>query len=153
MESRNELSISLSQPNQYATGHIEQEGMVYSSMPPKIEALILHRRKLIDSTLLLPNIASNFCVEVTLLHNGGVEHEQYTKQLFRIGCVGQFIQKLKNNIIISELKSTVTPGVHDFSNIAPAGYSNQAYLSQLSLSQMHLSQQTEGNLPSFGYGL
>jgi hypothetical protein len=152
-QSRNDLSMSLSQPNQYATGHRDQEDIVFNSLPKNVEALILNRRKFIDNTLFMPNIPSNFCVEITILHNGGVKHERYTRKLFEIGCVGQFVQKSKNNIIISELKSSSSHDVNEYAMVGAPTYINPGYLTQLSLSQVRMSQQTESNFSTMGYGI
>ena len=149
------LAISLSQPNVYATLPIEHDisgpGVVLTSLPTGVEALIIHRRLLIDNGLLLPNVPENFCLEATILHDGGVEHERYTKRNFELGCINQFVQRSKQNIVICEMKTSSNAPLPVF----PAGnpFLQEAFLSQQSMfSQNEIQAPIDNAFPQMGYG-
>jgi hypothetical protein len=155
IKARSDLAISLSQPNVYATLPIEPSisgpGVVLTSLPTGVEALIIHRRLLIDNGLLLPNVPENFCLEATILHDGGVEHERYTKRNFELGCISQFVQRSKQNIVICEMKTSSNAPLPGF----PAGnpYLQDAFLSQRSMfSQNEIQAPIDNAFPQMGYG-
>jgi hypothetical protein len=109
---------------------------------------------LVDNSLLIPNVPENFCLECTVIHDGGVEHERYTKKLFVLGCIAQFIQISKQNIIICEMiTSSVTPLPNLAFGVARSVV-NQQYKSQHSLlSQQPMSQPPHDVFQQMGYGL
>jgi hypothetical protein len=143
-DSRSELSVSLSQPNTYTSLPLNPGTIVHQSLPTGVQALIIHHRTLVDSTLLNSLVPSNFGFECTILHAGGIEHERYTRKTFQLGCIAKHITNNKQNIVISELK--LLPAV-----------AAMPYLSQQSMSfltQPPLSQNIDdgdGPVP-MGYG-
>jgi hypothetical protein len=167
IKARSDLAISLSQPNMYATVPREPsdsgQEILLTSLPTGVEALIIHRRLLIDNALLIPNVPENFCLEVTILHDGGMEHERYTKKCFELGCISQFVQRSKQNIIICEMKTSSNTPVPLFpsANTYPQEtfISQQTMLSQNQMSQpMHdsfvpMSQPPHDMFQHMGYGL
>jgi hypothetical protein len=101
--------------------------------------------------LLIPNVAENFCLEATILHDGDVEHPRYTKKRFELGCIAQFVQKGKQNIIICEIRTSSHIQAPNFPGALP--YAQQAFLSQQSmLSQQGMSQPFSDNVPPMGHG-
>jgi hypothetical protein len=99
---RSSLSISLSQANLYATELLDDTyEPVYISMPSGVQALIIHQRYLLNDA---------YCFGCTILHQGGVEHERYTKQVFQVGCIAKHVTKSNQNIVISELKLLASAG-------------------------------------------
>jgi hypothetical protein len=138
-EARSELAVNLSQPNTYTCSPLDPHTQVFKSLPTGVQALIIHRRVLIDSTLLNSMVPSNFCFLCTILHEGGTEHERYTRVAFQLSCIAKFITNSKSNIVISELKTLSAPGVLELTGGAiVAGNNDSAYLPYLS----QLSQQT-----------
>jgi hypothetical protein len=155
-KARSDLAIYLSQPNLYATAPRQTEtgGLVLKSLPTGIQALVIHRRLLVDNCLLIPNVPNNFCLECTVIHDGGVEHERYTKQLFVLGCIAQFVQKSKQNIIISEMRTSSVSPLQQMTYGVPGPSIQQVYLSQHSLlSQQGMTQQVHDMFPPMRYGL
>jgi hypothetical protein len=148
VKARTDLAISLSQPNVYATQPkdvLRPEGcVVHITLPTRFQALIIHRRMLMDNSLLLPNVPENFCLEVTLLHEGGVEHVRFTKKLFELGCITQYIQKSQQNIIISELRTSSSNAM-----VYQPGFLSQAS----AMSQPPMSQTLDDTGPLMGYGM
>jgi hypothetical protein len=145
-DARSELSVSLSQPNAYASISLNSQSTVHKSLPTGVQALVIHHRMLIDSTLQNSVLPSNFCFECTILHEGGMEHERYTRKAFQLACIAKHITNNKQNIIISELK-VLSAGSASLGHDAI-----QSYLSQQSiLSQQLMTQQGEGALP-IGFG-
>ena len=98
IDGRSQLSISLAQSNLYATRSLPNTTTTYKSLPHAVQALILHNRVL---------VCNRYCFECTILHEGGMEHERYTKKPFELGCIAKYITKSKQNIIISELRLLV----------------------------------------------
>ena len=66
-----------------------------------IDAIVFHRRLLIDSLLLDPNATANYCVECTILQSG---KETITKELFEVAYVAGYLTKWKTNTVISQLQ-------------------------------------------------
>jgi hypothetical protein len=161
-EARSELAVSLSQPNTYTSSPLEVQTQVYKSLPTGVQALIIHHRVLIDSTLLNSMVPSNFCFLCTILHEGGMEHERYTRAAFHLACIAKHITNNKQNIVISELKTLSGPGVLDLTGGAiVAGNTDSAYLpylSQLShqtgmiMTQPLYSQRFDDGPAPMGYG-
>jgi hypothetical protein len=154
-KARSDLAISLSQPNVYATmprePSLSGQNIILSSLPTGVEAIIIHRRLLIDNGLLIPNVPENFCLEATILHDGGVEHDRYTKTIFELGCISQFVMRSKQNIIICEMKtsSTTSPPVFPVTNPFP----QEAFFSQQSMfSQNEIQPHIHNAFPQMGYG-
>jgi hypothetical protein len=77
---------------------------VFNSLPTDIDALIVFQRYFIDSSLDSPEFTANYCVECTILHQGGQENPVYTKALFSVGCITTYVVRSKTNIVISLLK-------------------------------------------------
>jgi hypothetical protein len=167
-EARSELAVNMSQPNTYTSSPLAQQTQVYKSLPTGVQALIIHKRVLIDSTLLNSIVPSNFCFLCTVLHEGGTEHETYTRAAFQLGCIAKFVTNSKANIVISELKLLSSgPAVLELTGGAIlAGNNDSAYLPFLSqLSQQtgmmmtqpfysqHLSQHLDDGPAEMGYGL
>jgi hypothetical protein len=133
-EARSELAVNLSQPNTYTTGPLSSQ-TVYKSLPTGVQALIIHQRMLIDSTLLTSLVPSNFCFECTILHAGGAEHERYTRTAFHLGCIAKHITNNKQNIVISELNllsGGLGLGLAGGTILADQGNAYLPFLSQLS---------------------
>ena len=76
---------------------------VLKSMPVKIAALIIHKRFLIKSNLADPMVPDNYCLECTVLKDGGLEDEMYIKVLLSIKDVATFVTRSKVNVIVSLL--------------------------------------------------
>ena len=73
---------------------------LYDDIPKKhIQVLIIHRKVLIASLL-----TNNQYLEITLLHQGAIEHEDYTKVLIRKISIAKWIQKSKSNTVVSLLQ-------------------------------------------------
>jgi hypothetical protein len=90
---------------------------------------------MIDSTLLNSLVPSNFCLECTILHNGGTEHERYTRTPIHLGCIAKHVTNNKQNIVIYELKllsGGLGLGVAGGTILAGNGSAYFPYLSQLS---------------------
>ena len=103
---RRQLSQDLSQESSFTTSFRsdDDDRCVYKSFPVRhVEAVILHRRLLIDKTVVQPMQAKNYCIECTLLKDGGQEDPRFKLGLFRIGDVGTYITRSKANLIVSLL--------------------------------------------------
>ena len=123
--------------------------LLMKSFPAGVQAIIIHKRYLIDNSLILPNLPENFCLECTILHNGGVEHEMYTLTLFTLGSVSQFIQRSKQNIVISELCTSSSNNMI----AASSSYNQPKNMSQQSMMFEHpMSQQEYDPIPPMGFG-
>jgi hypothetical protein len=93
--------MTLSQTSIYQTEQREVNSvLVLKSLPTGVQALVIHQWLLMDNELLVPNVPEKVCLEVTILHKGGMEHEVYTKKLFHLGCIAQFVQRSKQNIVL-----------------------------------------------------
>jgi hypothetical protein len=103
---RSELAINLYQPNTYTTSPLNLQ-TVYKSLPTGVRAFIMiHQRMLINSTLLNSMVPLHFCFQCTILHEGGTEHERYTRTAFQLGwSITKHITNNKHNIVISQLKT------------------------------------------------
>jgi hypothetical protein len=79
--------------------------IIYKSTPRSgIEALILHQCFL-KSNLISGTVgADGFCIEATLLHDSGREHDTYKKALFEADCLARFVLKAGSNLVVSQLK-------------------------------------------------
>jgi hypothetical protein len=96
------LSISVFQANLYATDLLDDSyEPVYVSLPSGVQALIIHQRLLLNDS---------FCFNCTILHQRGMEHERYTKQVFQVGCIAKHVTKNNQNIVKSELKLLASAG-------------------------------------------
>jgi hypothetical protein len=136
---RDVLCRDLNNSGKYTT-HIRDAGdhrNVVRNFPTGVVGVVIHRRLLISTNLVQPNCAENFCLECTVLKQGGGECEVFTKALFNVPSVGAFITKSKSNIIICEVETSSgmsyvsgDPGSHMVSMSQP-GYGN----SQQSMTQ------------------
>ena len=73
---------------------------LYDDIPKKhIQVLIIHKKVVIASKL-----TNNQYLEITLLHQSATEHEDYTKVLVRKNAIAKWIQKSKNNVVVSLLE-------------------------------------------------
>jgi hypothetical protein len=160
-QARSELSVNLSQPNTYTTSPINSQDPVCTSLPTGVQALIIHQRMLIDSNLLNSMVPSNFCFLCTILHDGGTEHERYTKRAFELGCIAKHITNNKQNIVISELKLLSGGSILGLTGgtvSAGHGSAYHPYLSQLSqqsavaMTQPAFSQYLDDGPAPIGYG-
>ena len=147
-ESRSELSMSLAQPYLFTTRARTSTDKPKKSLPTGVQALIIHQRQFIEMTI--PNNTSpdNFCLECTILHNGGMEHEQYTKTSFQIGCIAKFVTNNKQNIVISELRPSAACAVQ--LPVHNVGFLNP-YLSQASHTSQGFSEFSQNNNDVGGY--
>lgn len=103
---RQQLSQDLSQESSFTTSFRadDDDRCVYNLIPVRhVEAVILHRRFLIDKTVVQPMQAKNYCIECNLLKDGGQEDPRFKLGLFRIGDVGTYIARSKANLIVSLL--------------------------------------------------
>ena len=106
MECRQQLQAKLTGVATVVTSRREVggPGHVFNSLPTDIDALIIFQCYFIDQSLDSPEFTANYCVECTILHQGGQENSVYTKALFSVGCITTFIVRSKTNIVISLLK-------------------------------------------------
>ena len=77
---------------------------VFNTLPTDIDALIIFQRYFIDCSLDSPEFTANYCVQCTILRQGGQENPVYTKALFSVGCITTFVVRSKTNIVVSLLK-------------------------------------------------
>jgi hypothetical protein len=104
IECRQNLQARLTGIATVATYTRKENGNVFNSLPTDIDALVIFQRYFIDHTLDSPEFTGNYCVECTILHQGGQENPNYTRQLFSVGCITTFVVRSKTNIVISLLK-------------------------------------------------
>jgi hypothetical protein len=104
MQIRQELQAKITGVAAVATATVTEPRPIFYSLPKKMDALIIFQRYFIDQTLDSPEFTGNYCVECTILQNGGQEHPDYTRALFAVGCVTTFIVRSKTNIVINLLK-------------------------------------------------
>ena len=93
---REQLSQDLSQVSSFTTRlwANDDHRCVYKSFPVRhVEAVILHRRLLIDKTVVQPMQAKKYCIECAILKDGGQEDPRFKLGLFRIGDVGTYYEK------------------------------------------------------------
>jgi hypothetical protein len=93
---------------------------------------------LIDPNLLNSMVPSNFCFKCTVLHEGGTEHERYTRTAFLLGPIAKHITNNKQNIVISEL--TILSGglvLGLTGGAILAGHESAAYLPFMSQLSQH----------------
>ena len=105
VSARQTFAINLSQKNKFIAhkkGRTDRR-QVLKSMPMKIAALIIHKRFLIKSNLADPMVPENYCLECTVLKDGGIEDERYIKVLLSIKDVATFVTRSKVNVIVSLL--------------------------------------------------
>jgi hypothetical protein len=124
-DARDQLSISLAQANLYSTWPLDDSYLpVFKSLPSGVEALIIHARMLFKQ---------NYVFKCTVLHNGGLEHERYTKSMFQLGCIAKHVTKNQENVVISELQFSLNATAVPV-NVEP--YVVAPYLSQLTQQSM-----------------
>ena len=103
---RQQLSQDLSQNETFLTMKrtSDDNRTILKSLPRgNMAALILHRRLLINENLVDPVQPNNYCVECTILVDGGEEDPRYRLVLFRIGDVSAYVTKSKTNLVVSLL--------------------------------------------------
>ena len=123
----------------------EQKDNVFVTLPKQIDGLVIHRRLLIDNTVVNLDSPENYCLECTVLHNGGEEHQMYTKALFHLGAVCKYIGASLSSIIVVEIESTGVT-VQPMNNLNPASEQYVANLQAMaSLSQVSQLSQSHPN--------
>ncbi len=65
---------------------------------------MIHKMYLIDSEHFNAESAENLAVECTILHDHGLEHCSYTKQLFKVHCIDSWLRKSKSNTVLCQLE-------------------------------------------------
>jgi len=103
---RQQLSQDLSQNETFLTMKrtSDDNRTILKSLPRgNMAALILHRRLLINENLVDPVQPNNYCVECTILVDGGEEDSRYRLVLFKIGDVSAYVTKSKTNLVVSLL--------------------------------------------------
>jgi len=103
---RNKLQKELSQDNCIQTTYREADDtrIVKDGFPIRnVRAVVLHRRLVIDKTIVNPLQSSNYCIECTILRDGGEKDPRFTLVLFHPGDVGSYITRSKANLIVSLL--------------------------------------------------
>jgi hypothetical protein len=143
---RNNLVQEILLPGTFVTYHREDPEMgIHQTLPTRnkkqdMQALIIHRRFFLDSNA----VGSGFCVEITILHDLGREHPDYSRVLFDVSVVNAWIVKSKDNLVVSQLERAVPLAVAEASTLPPM-QQQQQYLSQM----IEYSQ----NVTSFDYGV
>lgn len=106
--------MELSIPQKFDTGNRgEKSGeVVHNSFPRRSEhdCMIIHRRLFIRDDLPVPDCATNYCFECTLLQGTihGVQ-ETFSKQLFTLRAVITAITSNQNSLVKSELHLSPVP--------------------------------------------
>ena len=70
----------------------------------KVPGLIIHKRLLVDNTLVEPLTPNNLCIECTILLPGGEEDPNFTLVLFLASDVGAYLTRNKMNLVVSLLQ-------------------------------------------------
>ena len=145
---RDVLCRDLNNTGKYTT-HIRDAGdhrNVVRNFPTGVVGVVIHRILLISNNLVHPNCAENFCLECTVLKEGG-ECEFFTKALFNVASVGAFITKSKTNIIICEVESS-----SGMSYVSGAQESMTQEMELLHSGTINFSQDSSG-MHSMGFGM
>ena len=81
----------------------DDERMIYSELPTKIKAMVVHKKFIIEGTAAHISPHDNVCIECTLLGNFGIPMEKYSEALFKKNCVTRFLGKSSNNLVVDNL--------------------------------------------------
>jgi hypothetical protein len=131
----------------------------------EVKGLVIHHRFLINSKLLNPDSSENLSLKCTILHELGLEHPSYTRQLFKTDCRAAFIIRSKSNLIMCQLEESTstesqtssTPMQHNFhmmptnngqrlSTPFPPTFHTMRSCQGLAMTQLSLSQQQVNSL-------
>jgi hypothetical protein len=109
---REKLSHNLSIVSKYEINHrpVNDERSIVTELPAlrEVKGLVIHHPYLINSSLFNPQSAENWSLECTIIHSQGLEHPNYTCQLFNIGCIAAFIIRSKTNWILCQLEASTS---------------------------------------------
>ena len=109
MNVRTKLHQDLSQDKSFQTSYRDDDDdrLVFDNFPIRyVKAVVLHRRLVIDKSIVKPLQPSNYCIECTILVAGGEPDPRYTKGLFHHGDVGSYITRSKANLVVSLLQKS-----------------------------------------------
>ena len=81
----------------------DDKRILYSELPRKMKALIVHKKYAIHKNLAYCKPEDNTCIECTLLGDRGLVIDNYDKALFQRACVSKYIDKSPNNLIVDNL--------------------------------------------------
>jgi hypothetical protein len=116
---RHQLQARLSAVGALATARRQPDRELFTTLPTRIHAIVLHQRYYICDSVDSPEFAGNYCVECTLINRAGEEHPDYTRALFSAGCVGTYVVRSQTNIVINLLAESISAGIqprtHPFS--------------------------------------
>jgi hypothetical protein len=75
----------------------DDDCIVYGTLPAATKAVILHAGYIKDE-------GHAFMLEATLLQAGGVPHGDYSKVIFNISAITEYLVQGKNCLFVSQLK-------------------------------------------------
>lgn len=96
VEIRQQFQSDVCQMNAFSTSiRCDNDDRVIMKSFPKIKTpgLVIHRRLLIENSLVIPAVANAICVECTLLLPGDDEDVMYTLVLLKVNNVGSLCNK------------------------------------------------------------
>ena len=83
--------------------NVDDERILMKELPKKMAALVIHRKYKVDDNNMSQIYQDNICVECSVVKNGLIPYDLYTRQLFEPTAVIRYIMKSKSNIVGSQL--------------------------------------------------
>ena len=101
-ESRDAISNELSRQTSIKKRTEEDTRCVLPNMPKKIRGLQIHNKYFVkfDPSFINKDVV-NICIECTVIDEGGLKNDLYTKVLFRPSDVSRFVLGSNTNLVIS----------------------------------------------------